>query len=109
MPANEFKQDAVVADAQPVFVLTAAQFLHVAAEVLLQAVEAKANLAANVFAKALSAALASPLISSSYSIGQAGGRKVNAGRFVEAQICKGELGRSGTSKQGRGDGGTPGP
>jgi len=48
-PANEFKQDAVVADAQPVFVRTAAQFLHIAAEVLLQAVEAKANLSANVF------------------------------------------------------------
>ena len=80
----------MVADAQPVFVLTAAQFLHVAAEVLLQAVEAKANLAANVFAKALSAALASPLISSSYSIGQAGAMKANAGRFVVAKIRKGE-------------------
>ena len=81
----------MVADAQPVFVLTAAQFLHVAAEVLLQAVEAKANLAGTSSGKARSAALASSLISSSYSIGQAGGRKANAGRFVEAQIRKGEF------------------
>jgi hypothetical protein len=45
---DEFKKDAMIADAQTIFVPAATQFLHVAAQVLLQEMEPEAHLAANV-------------------------------------------------------------